>query len=125
MRLFVSAWSLRDTIQKNRITLPLLPAFVQKQGFQSLEVSDRQLSRMPTPELKQFSETAHRIDCDLIIDIGCDLTLSDSDRTSRSDSVVLVTTFVATLILELEFAILLGVGLSLVLYLKRTAHPRI
>ena len=46
-------------------------------------------------------------------------------RTSRSDSVVLVTTFVATLFLELEFAILLGVGLSLVLYLKRTAHPRI
>lgn len=46
-------------------------------------------------------------------------------KTSRRESVILVTTFLATLFLELEFAIFLGVLLSLVLYLNRTSHPRV
>lgn len=45
-------------------------------------------------------------------------------RVSRSESMVLFVTFFATLLLELEFAIYAGVLLSLVLYLNRTAHPR-
>jgi SulP family sulfate permease len=46
-------------------------------------------------------------------------------QTSRSDAAVLVTTFLATLFVELEFAIYVGVLLSLVLYLNRTAHPTV
>ncbi len=46
-------------------------------------------------------------------------------KTSREETAVLLTTFMATLFLELEFAIYAGVLLSLVLYLNRTAHPRI
>lgn len=45
--------------------------------------------------------------------------------TSRSESVIMVITFLATLFLELEFAILLGVMLSLILYLNKTSHPRV
>jgi SulP family sulfate permease len=44
-------------------------------------------------------------------------------RASRADSVVLGATFFGTLFLELEFAILLGVLLSLVVYLGRTSRP--
>jgi sulfate permease, SulP family len=46
-------------------------------------------------------------------------------KTSRADSVILVVTFLATLFLELEFAILFGVTLSLMLYLNQTSHPRV
>jgi SulP family sulfate permease len=46
-------------------------------------------------------------------------------RTSRMETIIMGTTFLATLFLELEFAILLGVMLSLVMYLNRTSHPRI
>ncbi len=46
-------------------------------------------------------------------------------RASRSETVVLITTFVATLLLDLEFAIYAGVLLSLVFYLNKTAHPSI
>lgn len=46
-------------------------------------------------------------------------------RTSPHESVILATTFFATLFLELEFAIFLGVLLSLILYLNRTSHPRV
>ena len=46
-------------------------------------------------------------------------------RTSRAESVVMWSTFGATMLLDLEFAILLGVMLSLVVYLKQASHPRV
>jgi SulP family sulfate permease len=46
-------------------------------------------------------------------------------RTSRSETAILVVTFLSTLFLELEQAIFAGVVLSLLLYLNRTSHPRI
>jgi len=44
-------------------------------------------------------------------------------RSNRSEAAVLVVTFLATLFVELEFAIYVGVLLSLLLYLNRTSHP--
>jgi SulP family sulfate permease len=44
-------------------------------------------------------------------------------RTSRNETAVLVVTFAATLLLNLELAILAGVALSLVTYLARTSRP--
>lgn len=44
-------------------------------------------------------------------------------RTSPSEAAVLSVTFFSTLLVELEFAIYVGVILSLLLYLNRTSHP--
>ena len=44
-------------------------------------------------------------------------------RASRQETAVLALTFAATLLLELEFAILVGVMLSLLVYLNRTSRP--
>jgi SulP family sulfate permease len=44
---------------------------------------------------------------------------------SRSETAILLVTFFATLFLELEFAIYLGVLLSLVLFLARTSRPQV
>lgn len=44
-------------------------------------------------------------------------------KTSRRETTVLLTTFLATLFLELEFAVYAGVMLSLLLYLLRTSRP--
>ena len=46
-------------------------------------------------------------------------------RLSRTETVVLTVTFLATLFVQLGFAIYIGVILSLMLYLLRTAQPRI
>jgi SulP family sulfate permease len=46
-------------------------------------------------------------------------------RFSKSESSILLTTFGATLFMELEFAIYLGVILSLVLFLAKTSTPQI
>ena len=45
--------------------------------------------------------------------------------TSKRETAVLLTTFFATLFVELEFAIYVGVLLSLVIYLMRTSRPGI
>jgi SulP family sulfate permease len=44
-------------------------------------------------------------------------------RASRSETMVLLATFLSTLFLDLEFAIYVGVLLSLALYLNRTSRP--
>lgn len=46
-------------------------------------------------------------------------------RTSRAETVVLFTTLLSTLFVELEFAIYVGVMLSLMLYLARTSQPAV
>jgi SulP family sulfate permease len=51
--------------------------------------------------------------------------IADILRTSKRETAVLLTTFLATLFLELEFAIYAGVLLSLVIYLMRTSRPGI
>jgi SulP family sulfate permease len=45
--------------------------------------------------------------------------------TSKRETAVLATTFFATLFVELEFAIYVGVMLSLIIYLMRTAQPNV
>jgi SulP family sulfate permease len=45
--------------------------------------------------------------------------------TSKRETTVLLTTFIATLFVELEFAIYVGVMLSLIIYLMRTSQPAV
>ncbi len=46
-------------------------------------------------------------------------------KASRSESALLLVTFVSTLLIELEFAIFIGILLSLALYLRRAARPAV
>jgi SulP family sulfate permease len=46
-------------------------------------------------------------------------------RASHTEAIVMSVTFLSALFLDLEFAILLGVGLSLVAYLNRTSRPHL
>ena len=46
-------------------------------------------------------------------------------KNSKSESAILITTFLSTLFLELEFAIYMGVLLSLIFFLKKTSTPEI
>ena len=55
-----------------------------------------------------------------LIDFG---SIRNIARASRPETAVLALTFAATLLLELEFAILVGVTLSLLVYLNRTSRP--
>ncbi len=52
-------------------------------------------------------------------------TLKITIRSSRSELAVLLITFIATLTLDLEFAIYVGIFFSLIFYLQRTSRPNI
>ncbi len=51
--------------------------------------------------------------------------IKETLHTSKSESVVLIVTFISTLAINLEFAIYIGVITSLILYLKRTSRPAV
>jgi SulP family sulfate permease len=57
-----------------------------------------------------------------LIDFG---RIREIAKSGRGELLVLAVTFFATLLLQLEFAILVGVLCSLFLYLNRTTHPAI
>jgi SulP family sulfate permease len=57
-----------------------------------------------------------------LIDFG---EINNIFKVSKREIAVLLTTFLATLFLELEFAIYIGVFLSLIFYLQRTSQPHI
>ena len=46
-------------------------------------------------------------------------------RTANKETAIMLTTCVATLLVELEFAIYVGVIMSLIIYLMRTSRPRV
>jgi len=46
-------------------------------------------------------------------------------KSTRSDAAVLLTTFIAALVAPLDFAIFLGVGLSIVLFLRKASMPHL
>lgn len=46
-------------------------------------------------------------------------------KTTPSDGMVMIATFLATLFLELDVAIFIGVALSLILFLRQVQHPRL
>lgn len=57
-----------------------------------------------------------------LIDIGH---IKNIIKTSRGEFAIFLTTAVATLFLNLEFAIYSGVILALILYLQKTSHPKV
>ncbi|MGC9520741.1 MAG: SulP family inorganic anion transporter, partial [Anaerolineae bacterium] len=46
-------------------------------------------------------------------------------RSNHGDRTIMLITFLATLALHLEYAVLLGIGLSIIYYLLRTSKPRV
>jgi sulfate permease, SulP family len=52
-------------------------------------------------------------------------TIQFSLRATKSDAAVLLTTFVAALLVPLDFAIFLGVGISIVLFLRKASVPQL
>ncbi|MCH8889956.1 MAG: SulP family inorganic anion transporter, partial [Myxococcales bacterium] len=51
--------------------------------------------------------------------------LSLTLKTTRSDAVVMLATLISTLLFALDTAIYIGIGLSLVLFLRKAVHPRL
>ncbi|MEA3291937.1 MAG: TIM barrel protein [Pseudomonadota bacterium] len=82
MKIYVSRWSLRKSIEQRRLTLSDLPVFVTEQGFLGLELTDREIGGRDAA-LENLRRQCHVHGCGLIIDINCDLTLVDPAARER------------------------------------------
>jgi len=80
---YVSMWSLRRTIIERHLALHQLPALLADHGFDGMELTDRELRRVPDEELEAFEDARASHGTGLILDIGCDLTRRDRARTTE------------------------------------------
>jgi sugar phosphate isomerase/epimerase len=78
VNIYISKSSIKKSIQQEDITLIDLPNFVRKQGFEGIEISDRDVLISKT-YLKQFFQTCSQNNLGVIIDINVDLTLPKED----------------------------------------------
>lgn len=80
MQIYVARWSLRHTIEANKLTLQQLPRFIIESGFQGIELADRDLQGEPESALAEFIQQARQHDCGVILDINCDLTSPEPEQ---------------------------------------------
>lgn len=75
MKIYVSRWSLRKSIEGRGLKLADLPAFVVDEGFDGLELTDREIGDAET--LRRLGEQSRAHGCGMVLDINCDLTLAE------------------------------------------------
>ncbi len=80
MEIFWITESIRDVIDRLGLSLSDLPDFVRRHGFEGIEISDRQLSGHSDAALSTFQAACERLHLGIVVDVGCDLTLSSERR---------------------------------------------
>ena len=76
MKIYLSSWSLRESILRGSPRLGDLPALALRHGFSGIELMDRQLENS-SPYLEDLKRRCRKIGCGVILDIDSDLTYSD------------------------------------------------
>ena len=78
MRIYILAHSLKRTSRRRGLTLFNLPRFVREQGFEGLEISDRQIAGFGEDALQRFAGECQSNRCRLIVDINVNFTSPDN-----------------------------------------------
>ncbi len=78
MQIFVLAHSLKRTCIQMGLSLFGLPRLIRENGFEGLEISDRQLAGFDENSLQRLAQESISNQCGLIIDINVDFTTPDS-----------------------------------------------
>ena len=77
MQIYVLAHSLKRTASRKGLSLFDMPRFVREQGFEGLEISDRQIIGLGEDSLLRFATECQANQCGLIIDINVNFTSAD------------------------------------------------
>ncbi|PIP36419.1 MAG: hypothetical protein COX20_05850 [Desulfobacterales bacterium CG23_combo_of_CG06-09_8_20_14_all_52_9] len=76
MEIYLIAGSITNLIRRLRLSLTELPGFVRRYGFEGIEISDRLIGGSDDAALADFAALCERMRLGVVLDIGCDLTLS-------------------------------------------------
>lgn len=77
MQIYVLAHSLKRTSRHQGLSFFDLPRFIREQGFDGLEISDRQFSALGDDALLRFAGECRSGRCGLIVDVNVNFTSAD------------------------------------------------
>ncbi len=80
MEIYLIAGSIRGLIHRLHLSLTELPSFVQRHGFEGIEISDRLIGGSDDASLADFAVLCQQMCLGVVLDVGCDLTLSSERR---------------------------------------------
>lgn len=76
MKIYISLISLDAMFSSNRLNLADAPALVKRHHFDGIEILDRQLFGLDKDQLVGIRERCRQYGCGIVVDAGCDLTVS-------------------------------------------------
>lgn len=77
MQVFISTNSIKNTSLKKGLSVFNLPKFARKNGFDGLEISDREINHYDKKSLHLLSRKCSQNNCGLILDVNTDLSFSN------------------------------------------------
>jgi len=76
LQIYISTSSIKNTSIQKSLSIFDLPEFVRKNGFDGLEISDREVNWHDKKYLRRLSRRCSQNDCGLILDVNADLSFS-------------------------------------------------
>ncbi len=77
LQVYISTKSIKITSLKKGLAVFNLPKFARKNGFDGLEISDREINHYDKKSLQLLSRKCSQNNCGLILDVNADLTFSN------------------------------------------------
>ena len=79
MQIYISTSSIKNTAMQKGLSIFDLPEFARKNGFEGLEISDREILNYHKNFLQHLSQKCFQNNCGLILDVNADLSFSKDD----------------------------------------------
>jgi len=80
LQVYISTISIENTFLNKGLSVLNLPEFARKNGFDGLEISDREINHYDKKSLQLLSRKCFQNNCGLILDENADLSLSNVRR---------------------------------------------
>ena len=79
VQIYISTSSIKNTARQKGLSVFDLPEFSRKNGFDGLEISDREILHFDDNLLQRLSQNCFRSNCRLILDVNTDLSYSNDN----------------------------------------------
>ena len=76
MHLLISTWNFNQLLRSGELNLDSLATLALDRGFAGIEIMDRQLEHC---DVDKLGDHFRKLRCEVILDVGCDLTLSQAE----------------------------------------------
>jgi sugar phosphate isomerase/epimerase len=79
MQIYLSSWSLKETILRGKLSVEDLPEFAVRHDFSGIELMDGQIQTFDPQYLEDLKRKCQNAGCGVILDVSSDLTYLDDE----------------------------------------------